>query len=161
MPLSAPIAEISWNSGAPGLPEKFPSTAPSATVATGTSSILSISNHPQRLRCEPHQRPHRPARRRELLDERLAAYLLLRPSVWLLLREVLMSERGFTIPEIALIAGTRVALGAGLGLLIAGKLSSDTRKGAGWALLAVGALSTIPLVVDVVSKSQLAEKRTA
>jgi hypothetical protein len=72
-----------------------------------------------------------------------------------------MSERGFTIPEIALIAGTRVALGAGLGLLIAGKLSSDTRKGAGWALLAVGALSTIPLVVDVVSKSQLAEKRTA
>ena len=72
-----------------------------------------------------------------------------------------MSERGFTIPEIMLIAGTRVALGAGLGLLIASKLSSDTRKGAGWALLAVGALSTIPLVVDVVSKSQLAEKRTA
>ena len=72
-----------------------------------------------------------------------------------------MSERGFTIPEIMLLVGTRVALGAGLGLLIAGKLSSDTRKGAGWALLAVGALSTIPLVVAVVSKPHLAEKRAA
>jgi hypothetical protein len=72
-----------------------------------------------------------------------------------------MSERGFTIPEIILIAGTRVALGAGLGLLIAEKLSTDVRKGAGWALLAVGALSTIPLVVAVVSKSHLAEKRAA
>jgi hypothetical protein len=72
-----------------------------------------------------------------------------------------MPERGFTIPEIILIAGTRVALGAGLGLLIAGKLSSDTRKGAGWALLAVGALSTIPLAVAVVSKPRLAEKRGA
>jgi hypothetical protein len=70
-----------------------------------------------------------------------------------------MSERGFTIPEIILIAGTRVALGAGLGLLIAGKLSSDTRKGAGWALLAVGALTSIPLAVGVVRKPQLAEKR--
>jgi hypothetical protein len=58
-----------------------------------------------------------------------------------------MSERGFIIPEIILIAGTRVALGAGLGLLIAGKLSSDTRKGAGWARLAVGALTSIPLAL--------------
>ena len=72
-----------------------------------------------------------------------------------------MWEKSFTIPEIILIAGTRAALGAGLGLLIAGKLSSDVRRGAGWALLAVGALSTIPLVVDVVSKPQLSEKRAA
>ena len=51
-----------------------------------------------------------------------------------------MTERGMTIPEIMLIAGTRVALGAGLGLLIADGLSRDSRKGAGWALLAIGAL---------------------
>jgi hypothetical protein len=76
-------------------------------------------------------------------------------------REVLMWEKSFTIPEIILIAGTRVALGAGLGLLIAGNLSSDVRKGAGWALFAVGVLSSIPLVVDVVSKPQLAENRAA
>ncbi len=72
-----------------------------------------------------------------------------------------MSERAFTIPEIMLVAGTRVALGAGLGLLIAGKLSRDARKGAGWALLAVGALTTIPIVVGVVRKPQLAGKRAA
>jgi hypothetical protein len=52
-----------------------------------------------------------------------------------------MRERTLTIPEIMLIAGTRAALGAGLGLLIADKLSPDTRKGTGWALLAVGALT--------------------
>jgi hypothetical protein len=72
-----------------------------------------------------------------------------------------MWENSFTIPEIILIAGTRVALGAGLGLLIAGKLSRDARKGAGWALLAFGAVTTIPLVVGVVRKPQLVEKRAA
>ena len=68
-----------------------------------------------------------------------------------------MVERGLTIPEILLIGGTRAALGAGLGLLIADKLSPEARRGAGWALLAVGALSTIPLVLDVLGKPQLAE----
>ena len=63
-----------------------------------------------------------------------------------------MRERIMTVPEIMLIAGTRVALGAGLGLLISDKLSRDRRKGAGWALLAVGALSTIPLAVNVLGK---------
>ncbi len=72
-----------------------------------------------------------------------------------------MSERAFTIPEIMLIAATRVALGAGLGLLIAGKLSPDTRKGAGWALLAFGAVSSIPLLIDVARKPRLIEKRAA
>lgn len=69
-----------------------------------------------------------------------------------------MWEKSFTVPEIMLIAGTRIALGVGLGLLIAGKLSCDTRKGAGWALLAVGALTTVPLVAAVISKPQLADK---
>jgi hypothetical protein len=72
-----------------------------------------------------------------------------------------MWEKSFTIPEIILIAGTRVALGAGAGLLIAGKLNRDTRRGAGWALLAFGALTSIPLLADVVSKPRLTEKRAA
>jgi hypothetical protein len=70
-----------------------------------------------------------------------------------------MRERILTIPQIVLIAGTRVALGAGLGLLLAGKLNRSARKGAGLALLAVGALSTIPLAIDVVSKRQSGEKQ--
>ena len=72
-----------------------------------------------------------------------------------------MWEKGFTIPELFLIAGTRVALGAGLGLLIGGKLSRDAGKGAGWALLAVGALTTIPLAIGVAGKPRLVEKRAA
>jgi hypothetical protein len=69
-----------------------------------------------------------------------------------------MRDRVLTIPEIILIAGTRVALGAGLGLLLADKLNDNTRKGAGWALLTVGALTTFPLVIDVITKGQLPEK---
>ena len=60
-----------------------------------------------------------------------------------------MRERSLTIPEIMLIGGTRVALGMGLGFLLADKLSRDARKGAGWALLAVGALTTVPLAMTV------------
>jgi len=44
-----------------------------------------------------------------------------------------MRERGLTIPEIAVIGGTRAALGAGIGLLISDRLNKDQRKGAGWA----------------------------
>jgi hypothetical protein len=65
-----------------------------------------------------------------------------------------MEDRGLTIPEIALIAGTRIALGAGIGLLLAEKFSDDQRRGAGWALLFVGALTTIPLVINVMKKTQ-------
>jgi hypothetical protein len=72
-----------------------------------------------------------------------------------------MRERSLTIPEIALIAGTRVALGIGLGLLMSEKLNRDARKGAGWALVAVGALSSIPIVVGVLGKSQLADMHAA
>lgn len=72
-----------------------------------------------------------------------------------------MWEKSFTIPELILMAGTRVALGAGLGLLIAGKISDDTRKGAGWALLAVGAMTTVPLTISLACKPRLVEKRAA
>jgi hypothetical protein len=60
--------------------------------------------------------------------------------------------RTLTLPEIGLIAGTRVALGVGIGLLVAERLSRETRKGAACALLAVGALTTIPLVVGVLTR---------
>jgi hypothetical protein len=72
-----------------------------------------------------------------------------------------MRERSLTVPEIALIARTRVALGIGLGLLMSDRLSRDARKGAGWALVAVGALSTIPIVAEILSKAQLAEAHAA
>ena len=63
-----------------------------------------------------------------------------------------MTERHLTIPELVLIAGTRVVLGLGLGLLLAGRLTEDQRRAAGWALFAVGALTTIPLAAEVFSQ---------
>jgi len=56
------------------------------------------------------------------------------------------------LPELALLAGTRGMLGAGVGLLVADKLSEDKRKGIGWALMAIGALTTIPLAMIVFSR---------
>ncbi|OLD25044.1 MAG: hypothetical protein AUJ04_08385 [Acidobacteria bacterium 13_1_40CM_3_55_6] len=63
-----------------------------------------------------------------------------------------MKERTVTIPELMLIGGTRVALGLGIGLLIRDKLNKDQRKAAGLALLIVGAVTTIPLAIEVLSK---------
>jgi hypothetical protein len=60
-----------------------------------------------------------------------------------------MIERKVDLPILALVAGTRVALGAGLGLLLSDRLTNESRRASGWALLAVGALTTIPLAMEV------------
>jgi CBS domain-containing protein len=56
-----------------------------------------------------------------------------------------MVKTELTLPELGLLVGTRGLLGLGIGLLVAQRLSRDSRRGAGWALATVGALSTIPL----------------
>ena len=66
-----------------------------------------------------------------------------------------MRERGVTLPELGLIAGTRVALGAGLGLLLASRLDPDRRTAVGWTLLLVGVASTVPLAMEVLAKRPL------
>jgi hypothetical protein len=58
-------------------------------------------------------------------------------------------ETRVTIPELMLIAGTRAALGAGLGLLLADQLPPGQRRAVGWTLLLIGALSTVPLAVEI------------
>ena len=60
-----------------------------------------------------------------------------------------LKERKVTVPELVLIGGTRVAIGVGVGLLLKDKLNKDQRKAAGLALVIVGALSTIPLALEV------------
>lgn len=77
---------------------------------------------------------------------------------WVRQMRMLMKEKTLTFPEIALLVGTRVALGVGIGLLVAGKLDRDARKGAGWALVAVGALTTIPLAIGVLGRSPVSER---
>jgi hypothetical protein len=63
-----------------------------------------------------------------------------------------MKTAELTLPEIALIAGTRGMLGAGAALLLANKLNEGQRKAIGWGLLLIGAVSTIPLAIDVLVK---------
>ena len=60
-----------------------------------------------------------------------------------------MRSRTISLPVLAAIGSTRGMLGAGLGLLLASRLSDSRRKGVGRSLLAVGLLSTIPLLLYV------------
>ena len=69
-------------------------------------------------------------------------------------QEAPMKETRLTIPELFLIAGTRAAAGAGLGLLIADRLSKEQRKAAGWSLFLLGVLTTIPLGLIVLNKKR-------
>ena len=63
-----------------------------------------------------------------------------------------MKEAQLTLPELAMIAGTRAALGAGLGLLLADHLPESQRKAVGWTLVLIGAVTTIPLAMEVLGK---------
>ena len=67
-----------------------------------------------------------------------------------------MQRPSLSIPELAIIAGTRAALGAGIGLLVANKLSEERRLGIGWTLLGVGIISTIPIAMEVASRRHAA-----
>ena len=66
-----------------------------------------------------------------------------------------MKESKLNLSEIALIASTRGMLGAGIGLLLSGKLSKDQRRAVGWTLVMVGAVTTIPLVMSVFGRKNL------
>lgn len=57
-----------------------------------------------------------------------------------------------TLPELALVAATRVMAGAGAGLLVADRIGAEKRKTLGWTLFLIGALSTIPLALQVLRK---------
>jgi len=63
-----------------------------------------------------------------------------------------MKARPLTMPELMLIAGTRGMAGIGIGLLVAEKLNRTLRTTLGVTLLAVGALSTLPILLDVLTK---------
>jgi len=60
-----------------------------------------------------------------------------------------MIHRDLSMPELGLIAGTRMMLGAGIGLLLADHMRPEHRRAVGWTLLGVGLASTIPLAADV------------
>jgi len=48
------------------------------------------------------------------------------------------------LPRFGFIVATRAALGVGIGLLVASRLSAQQRRAAGFGLIALGAATTIP-----------------
>jgi len=60
-----------------------------------------------------------------------------------------MNERRLNLSDIFLLAATRGMLGAGIGLLAAGKLSNEQRRAVGRTLVLVGVVTTIPLAMRV------------
>jgi hypothetical protein len=65
-----------------------------------------------------------------------------------------MKRANLSLPEVMLLVGTRVALGVGVGLLISEKMDRNARRAAGLSLFAVGALTTIPLVMQVLGSGE-------
>jgi len=61
-----------------------------------------------------------------------------------------MRNHNITIPELSMIAGTRAMAGAGIGLLLADRLSPEQRRAVGWTLALVGGVLTIPLALEVI-----------
>jgi len=57
-----------------------------------------------------------------------------------------------SVPEVALIAVTRGAIGFGAGLLLANKFERGRRKALGWTLFLSGLASTIPIAFNLFSK---------
>jgi len=58
------------------------------------------------------------------------------------------------LPLIGAIAATRGMLGAGIGLLVSGKISDDRRRRVGLTLLSIGIASTIPFMWRVLRKER-------
>jgi hypothetical protein len=69
----------------------------------------------------------------------------------------MMRETTLTLPILALIAGTRAMLGAGVALLLGERLRSREKRAVGWSLLLVGAFTTIPLAAQALSRSRRIE----
>jgi hypothetical protein len=60
--------------------------------------------------------------------------------------------KSLTVPQIAIIAVTRGAIGFGAGLLLASKFKPGRRKKLGWTLFLSGLASTIPIAISVFGK---------
>lgn len=61
-----------------------------------------------------------------------------------------MPTTSLSLIKVGALAGTRAALGVGVGLLVADRLEPRTRRAVGGTLLGVGLVSTVPLVVAIV-----------
>jgi hypothetical protein len=67
-----------------------------------------------------------------------------------------LEPKKLSIPEIAIIAATRGAIGFGAGLLLANKFTQSKRQTLGWTLFLSGLASTIPIALHVFGKKESA-----
>lgn len=63
------------------------------------------------------------------------------------------SEHQLNTFDLIMLAATRGMLGAGIGLLVAGRLTDEQRRAVGRTLIAVGAITTVPLALRVFGTS--------
>jgi hypothetical protein len=63
-----------------------------------------------------------------------------------------MKTVNLPLHELAILAATRGLAGAGIGLLAAQKLNDSQRRTAGWILLAIGVITTVPLGISVIKR---------
>lgn len=68
-----------------------------------------------------------------------------------------MKTYNIALPEMAIVAATRGMAGAGAGLLLSGYMRPETRRTLGWTLLAIGALSTIPIAMALFARCSHAD----
>ncbi len=61
------------------------------------------------------------------------------------MKYVVLNPRTF-----AFVVGTRVALAAGIGLLVSGRLAAARRRALGTTLVIIGAATTVPAAISVV-----------
>ena len=69
-----------------------------------------------------------------------------------------MKKLDVSLPKLLFVAVTRVALGAGVGLLAADKLRCGQRRRLGATLLVIGALTTIPAALMVFGRLPMKPK---
>ncbi|HEY0725428.1 MAG TPA: hypothetical protein VGD41_15810 [Pyrinomonadaceae bacterium] len=67
-----------------------------------------------------------------------------------------LNVKSLSLPEIAVFAATRGAIGMGAGLLLADKFKQSNRKNLGWSLLLSGVASTIPIAMYLRKKNAAA-----
>jgi len=58
------------------------------------------------------------------------------------------------VHELGFVAGTRFALGMGVGLLAAGKMDRDQRERTGWTLVAAGVISTVLIAKRIIGRTK-------
>ncbi len=61
-------------------------------------------------------------------------------------RMMLRRKLRLSRPNLAFIVGTRAVLGSGIGLLVASRIPPRVRRAVGLGLLAVGVITTVPMI---------------